>query len=129
MISRGDEMIIKKKKILFLILILTIFYCLVSSLPVYSLDFEDANKFREKGSHTASLTELNTIGESFSQIGKILVYIGAGVLVGGVSYIGIVYMVSSPEKQAKLKEQLIGLAVAGIIIFGGFFILFVLHNS
>lgn len=36
------------------------------------------------------------------------------------SYMGIKYMVSPPDKQGALKQQAIGLVVAGIVIFGAY---------
>ena len=46
--------------------------------------------------------------------------IGAGVYVGVVAFMGIRYMTSSPDKQATLKQQLIGVVVSGIVIFGAY---------
>lgn len=53
-------------------------------------------------------------------IGQILTLVGAGTLVAVTSYMGIKYLVSPPDKQAALKQQLIGLVVAGIVIFGAY---------
>ena len=112
-----------RKSLLKIIVVLTILFSIFSNIMfVYSVDFKKADDFLKKGSEKQGLTSDNlaTVGKNFSEIGKVLVYIGAGVLVGGLAYIGILYMVSSPEKQAKLKEQLIGLLVAGIVIFGAY---------
>ena len=55
-------------------------------------------------------------------ITQILITLGAGVLVAVTTYMGIRYLISSPEEQAKLKTQLIGLVVSGVVIFGAYYI-------
>ena len=47
-------------------------------------------------------------------------YLGAGIMVAVTSYLGVQYLMSPPDKQAALKEKLIGVVVAGIIIFGAY---------
>lgn len=113
-------MILNSKKIFVICLIFILVLSNISILPAYAIDFTKAENFIENGKKNQGITDLNEIGNNFSEIGKILVFIGAGVLVGGLGYIGIMYMVSSPEKRAKLKQQLIGLLVAAIVIFGAY---------
>ena len=48
--------------------------------------------------------------------------IGAGVMVSIATYMGIKYLTAGPDAQAKLKEQLIGVVVSGVVIFGAYFI-------
>lgn len=86
------------------------------------IDFGLADSFLEAGKNATEggITDLSDIGSAFSSIGNTLVYIGAGVLVGATAYMGIQYLVSSPDKQAKLKEQSIGLVVSAIVIFGAY---------
>lgn len=110
------------KKIFFLLIILLFFYSFTNIFPVYALDLTKADAFITKGAGKQGIqgTALTEIGSNFSDIGQVLVFIGAGVLVGGMAYLGIMYMVSSPEKQGKLKQQLIGLVVAGVVIFGAY---------
>jgi uncharacterized membrane protein (DUF441 family) len=83
-----------------------------------------AEQFIDKGKNSnqggLSKEALTEIGNEFSSIGQLLTYIGAGILVAAMGYMGILYLVSSPEKQAKLKQQLIGLAVAAVVIFGAY---------
>ena len=55
-------------------------------------------------------------------MGSILTTIGAGVMVAVTLYMGIRFITATPEAQAKLKQQLIGLVVAGFVIFGAYFI-------
>lgn len=115
---------VRMKKVFVFTLILIIFYSITSILPTYAsssgLDFSQADKFIQKGKSKQGIQDLDEIGASFSDIGTVLVYIGAGILVAGMGYIGIMYMISAPEKRGKLKQQLIGLVVAGIVIFGAY---------
>ena len=46
--------------------------------------------------------------------------VGAGVLVAVTTYMGIKYLTAGPEAQAKLKVQLIGVVVSGVVIFGAY---------
>lgn len=62
------------------------------------------------------------IAEEFVPLGQLLTMIGMGVMVAVTTYMGIKYLTASPEGQAKLKQQLIGLVVAGIVIFGAYYI-------
>ena len=62
------------------------------------------------------------IFEDLVDLGSILTTIGAGVLVAVTLYMGIKYITATPEAQAKLKQQLIGLVVSGFVIFGAYFI-------
>ena len=61
---------------------------------------------------------VETVAAEFSGLAKILTTIGAGVLVIVITYMGIKYFISTPEEQAKLKGQLIGLVVSALVIFG-----------
>lgn len=38
------------------------------------------------------------------------------------AYMGIKNLVSTPETRGKLKQQLIGLVVSGVVIFGAYYI-------
>lgn len=71
--------------------------------------------FKTNGSTTISTSEITT---EFAGLAKILTTIGAGVLVIVITYMGIKYFISSPEEQAKLKGQLIGVVVSAVVIFG-----------
>ena len=62
----------------------------------------------------------NAVTKNFKGLGKLLTMVGAGVMVAVVSYMGIKYIMSPPDKQAALKQQLIGVVVAGIVIFGAY---------
>ena len=62
--------------------------------------------------------DVASVANEFSGLAKILTTIGAGVLVIVITYMGIKYFISTPEEQAKLKGQLIGLVVSALVIFG-----------
>lgn len=65
---------------------------------------------------------IGNITSNFVGIGKILTMIGAGVMVAVTTFMGIKYLTASPEGQAKLKQQLIGVFVSGVVIFGAYYI-------
>lgn len=81
---------------------------------------EEANSFISKGSGAATGIAYDKITDEFSSLGSILTTIGAGVMVAVVTYMGIKYLTSGPEAQAKLKIQLIGVVVSGVVIFGAY---------
>ena len=92
-----------------------------SGISINGLE-SDANKFittGKKGAGTLSGVT-NSITKNFSGIGSILTMVGAGVMVAVVTYMGIKYIISPPDKQAALKQQLIGVVAAGIVIFGAY---------
>ena len=66
--------------------------------------------------------DTENVVEPFVELARLLMTIGAGVLVAVTTYMGIKYLTSGPEAQAKLKVQLIGLVVSGFVIFGAYFI-------
>ena len=83
---------------------------------------KDAKDFIQKGGdNSGDLTPvLDAVTANFQGLGQILTVVGAGVLVAVVSYMGIKYMISPPDKQADLKNRLIYVVVAGIVIFGAY---------
>lgn len=88
----------------------------LKSLDKESTDFLDIGKENagDLGPVQAAVTK------NFMGLGQILTMVGAGVMVAVISYMGIKYLVSPPDKQAALKQQLIGVVVAGIVIFGAY---------
>lgn len=81
---------------------------------------KDVEDFMVKGSTAAEGIDYKKITGEFSSLGSILTTIGAGVMVAVVTYMGIKYLTSGPEAQAKLKIQLIGVVVSGCVIFGAY---------
>ena len=83
---------------------------------------KQATGFVSLGRQNASKIDYNKVTEPFVGLGQILTMVGAGVLVAVTAYMGIKYLTSGPEAQAKLKIQLIGVVVSGMVIFGAYFI-------
>lgn len=78
--------------------------------------------FLNAGSSSSGNINYNNIANEFSGLGQILTMIGAGVMVAVTTYMGIKYLTAGPEAQAKLKVQLVGLVVSGMVIFGSYYI-------
>ena len=108
------------KKIVVAMLLIFILLSLHSNVQALSLkEMQDkANKFIEAGSGTS--IEYNKVTDEFEDLAQILTMIGIGVMVAVTTYMGIKYLTAGPEAQAKLKVQLIGLVVSGIVIFGAY---------
>jgi len=111
-----------KKTILFTVLILVILniFCItryeVFAAKTLQQMEEEASSWLTKGQSEAP--DMGDVTQQFLEIGRILTMIGTGVLVIVTTYMGIKYMMASPEGQAKLKQQLIGLVVSSIVVFG-----------
>ena len=93
----------------------------VYAIDLKSLD-EESTGFLNIGKENAGdLGPIQAaVTKNFMGLGQILTMVGAGVMVAVISYMGIKYLVSPPDKQAALKQQLIGVVVAGIVIFGAY---------
>ena len=88
---------------------------------------DQADTFLTNG---AAQTNVNytAIAKEFVGLGQILTMIGAGVMVAVTTYMGIKYLTAGPEAQAKLKTQLIGVVVSGVVIFGAYAIWSIVIN-
>lgn len=78
----------------------------------------DAHKeFKSKGNNNSNTT-VEAFLENLLGLGQVLVIIGGATLliVGGI--MAIKWITATPDKQAKLKTQSIGLVLAAVIIFG-----------
>lgn len=117
-----------KKKFLLILLIVNIFVALIylnnfevradfiSDMETQASDFISVGE-NKSGDKTNVISSITT---NFTGLGSFLTMIGAGVMVAVTSYMGIKYIISPPDKQAALKQQLIGVVVAGIVIFGAY---------
>lgn len=117
------------KKYMLKIAIIAITLMVVMSNFVFAVDFADADKFIERGTANAKISDLGEIAGNFSALGNILRFVGIGIVIAATAYMGILYMVSAPEKQAKLKQQLIGLIVSAVVIIGGYYIWSILTKA
>lgn len=113
--------ILKKVAIIavFAFVILSCFYN-VKAISLSEME-KKADNFISKGSSQTNINYDNVTAE-FRSLGQILTMIGAGVMVAVTAYMGIKYLTAGPEAQAKLKTQLIGVVVSGMVIFGAYFI-------
>ena len=116
-----------KKMLIKIIFVLMIIYAVISSIYVAEAttlkDMESqAKNFISKGKQQANQSKIDAgaIAGEFVGIGQILTLVGAGVLVAVTTYMGIKYLTAGPEAQAKLKVQLIGIVVSGVVIFGAY---------
>lgn len=82
----------------------------------------DIASFKSAADKNGGEINLDEVTKPFIGLGQVLTMIGAGVMIAVTTYMGIKYLTAGPEAQAKLKEQLIGVGVAGIVIFGAYFI-------
>lgn len=101
---------------MFLVVFLSYSYS-VNALTLSEME-DKANDFIDKGAETS--IDYTKVTEEFVDLGQILTMIGVGVMVAVTTYMGIKYLTAGPEAQAKLKVQLIGLVVSGVVIFGAY---------
>ena len=115
-----------KKTFIISLLIIIISILMASTYKVEALTLkemqEKTDKFLTTGKNESSGIKTYGIFNDLSDMGSILTTIGAGVMVAVTLYMGIRFITATPEAQAKLKQQLIGLVVAGFVIFGAYFI-------
>ena len=99
-----------------LIVLMSMFYN-VKALTLNDMETK-ADSFITKGSGVK--INYDNVTKEFKELGQILTMIGTGVMVAVTTYMGIKYLTAGPEAQAKLKVQLIGVVVSGIVIFGAY---------
>lgn len=115
-------------RILLILVVVMIMCNTIISYQSYATDYstmmQQAKDFVSKGETKAG--EMNVdpaaMAQNFVGLGQILTMVGMGVMIAVTTYMGIKYLTAGPEGQAKLKQQLIGLVVAAIVIFGGYYI-------
>lgn len=74
------------------------------------------------------LISTDKIIENVVPIGQMLTTLGVVVLFGALLILGIKYMMAQPEERGKLKQQLIGVVVSGVVIFGAYTIWRLVYN-
>ena len=115
-------------KIISFAMMLTIIFNIINifnytvSAATYDEMMSQAKGFISHGKTQAasSKVSIGDITSEFVPLGQLLTSIGAGVLIAVTTYMGIKYITSGPEAQAKLKQQLIGVIVSGVVIFGAY---------
>ncbi|MBQ7410000.1 MAG: hypothetical protein IJW20_01285 [Clostridia bacterium] len=110
-------------KLLMAVILLYVLISAFSNVKAITLKEMEAkaNNFINAGAANQNIN-YNNVTKEFSDLGQILTMIGAGVMVGITTYMGIKYLTAGPEAQAKLKVQLIGVVVSGMVIFGAYYI-------
>ena len=111
---------IKSLKILCIIIMLML-YIICTNVTFASSATElkgDADSWINKGM-TDTPISTSVAWSKLMPIGQILVACGGVVLVSMFMWLGIKYMVTDPSGKANIKEKLIGLIVASVIIYGG----------
>jgi len=73
--------------------------------------------FIEKGKKTPVISEDEVAG-LFIPVAKVLVIAANAVIVIVVAIMGVRWITAKPEQQANLKQQLIGLVVSIVVIYG-----------
>lgn len=110
----------------FVVLLTTIFTINIQALSWDSIK-SDADKFIAAGQKN-QLIKNNEIIEKVVPVGQMLTAIGVAVLFGALLILGIKYMKAQPEERGKLKQQLIGLVISGVVIFGAYKIWSIAYN-
>ena len=118
--------LVKKSLLIISLFLLIINIVIANTYKVEALTLKDmqdkTQEFLERGSNESKSIETDGIFDDLVGMGSILTTIGAGILVAVTLYMGIRFITATPEAQAKLKQQLIGLVVSGFVIFGAYFI-------
>ena len=118
--------LVKKSLLIISLFLLIINIVIANTYKVEALTLKDmqdkTQEFLTRGSNESKSIETDGIFDDLVDMGSILTTIGAGVMVAVTLYMGIRFITATPEAQAKLKQQLIGLVVAGFVIFGAYFI-------
>lgn len=78
-----------------------------------------ANQFTDTGKQNAAI-DVNQIASIIKPLASILLGIGSVVLVVVTAVMGVKYMAATPDGRAKLKTQLIGIAISAIVLFGAY---------
>lgn len=113
------------------VILINIFQPEVSAVEIRSFDEMKTaiNQFMNTGKNGNSANISGSdMGSIIIPIANILTAIGVVVLVAVTIIMGIKYMFATPEEAAKLKQQLIGLVVAGVVILGATAIWKIVYN-
>lgn len=129
----------KRTYVIFIIIATTLLSFILIAKPVYAdtdgkainVDdmFAEADEFIKKGKDSNDSSYNDDIKNTFVPIAQILVNIGGGVIAVVTAIMAIKYMLANAEGKAKLKTQLIGLAIATFVIFGAQFIWSTLYET
>lgn len=104
-------------------------------MPVQTQAFDGFDEIKSKSDQwinkgkNAGYISDSDISKVMLPIGRFLVAVGVIAVIGSTIFLGIKYMsAQDPSTQAKVKQSLIGLVVAAIIIFGAYGIWRLVYN-
>ena len=89
---------------------------------------EKAQSWIDTGKGLASGVDSGTVSKNIIPLGQALTTIGSVVFISCICLLAAKYMKANPDEQAKIKQQAIGLVLAGIVIFGAFSIWSTLYD-
>ena len=109
------------EKIICILIILIVLFSINTKVYAWSQVFSDAQNFIATGENSNE-ANINAAGvqELSSYLYNILLSAGVVIAVIIATVLGIQFMTSSAEGQAKVKEALIPFVVGCIVVFGGF---------
>ena len=115
------------KKVVFTLLILIVLLSIgttVTKATDIDTIMKGAENFLKEGqtAPTEVIIKKENVTEVMNYVYNTLLVIGTVVVIIVGSILGIKYMTSSVEGQAKIKETLIPFVVGSVVIFGSFFI-------
>ena len=91
----------------------------VMAADSFSTIMGEANSWLEEGESNAGGIA-SEIGPVIEPIAQGLTTIGVGVLLVVAAVMGIKWITANPEEQAKLKQQMVGLVVAAVVVLGAY---------
>ena len=113
----------KKLKISIVLITFIIFTFIINCIPSYGFSFDEiissGKEFINAGSKNPLISD-DQIVNAVLPVGQMLTGIGVAVLFGALIVLGIKYMTADPQQKGKLKQQLIGLVISGVVIFGAY---------
>jgi ABC-type Na+ efflux pump permease subunit len=118
----------KVKNILIVLSIIMCIYCTGNKVYASAGQWKgQADSWLQNGMQNPPITT-EEAWEKLLPIGQILVAIASVVLVICFMYLGIKYMTADPSGKADVKQKLIGLVVATVVIYGGMGIFAIIVN-
>lgn len=119
------------KLLTFFILVISIIFNFTVNVNAFSFQeiFDKAEFFERIGLPGANnILSQQTLEEIFIPIGQVLVTIAGIVLVIVTLVMAIKYITANAEQRGKLKQQLVGLVVSTVVIYGAVGIWSIIKN-
>lgn len=98
-----------------------------ATMPDADTIYNQGKDFTDKGQAGAKITS-DQIAAIMKPLASLLLGIGTVVLVAITAVMGVKYMAAAPDVRAKLKTQLIGIAVSAVVLFGAYGIWSIAYN-